>query len=302
MKRFYLFLLLLMLLAGTVVQGQIPRINGGDQTVAQGQPPLTQAMVDQLAEVFEWALGGRFTPEQREAFERERIAEWQRGDRQSIDNFLGWLKLREQIVALPEDKRAQARSIVQARLLETIRQQPNDPTVQILLAVYERGHSTDRGVARPVGASEPQSVVYQNATGVPAELVGKWGVGRSYNLGYVNRTTGSWAPSSGTQVTYTFHPDGRYEYAALTQQSMYNCTTKLFTYETGVVTVQGRSLLFTPRTGKFRSEDNCNAKNNYEKPSNPEQEAYNWRVERDEVGLKFCLQNEKMNGCAYKRD
>jgi hypothetical protein len=305
MKRFYLFLLSLTLLTGTAVQGQVPSFNGGDQIVAQGQPPLTQAMVDQLAEVFEWALGGQFTPTQREEFQRERVAEWQRADRQSIDNVLGFLKLREQIVALPEDKRAQAQPIIQAKLLEAIRQQPNDPTSQMLLAVYESGHRRDRRATSPAEQSQPQSAGYQNAaasTGVPPEMVGKWGTGRSYNLGYVNRTTGSWAPSSGTQVMYTIHPDGRYEYAALTQQSMYNCTTKLFTYKTGLVTVQGRSLVFTPKTGKFTSEDNCNAKNNYEKPADMEQEAYNWRIERDEVGLKFCLQGEGINGCAYKRD
>src|SRR4051794_9939987 len=101
MKRFYLFLLSLTMLAGAAVQGQVASFNGGEQVIAHGQPPLTRAMVDQLVEMFEWGLGGQFTPTQREEFQRERVAEWQRGDRQSIDNVLGLLKIREQIVALP---------------------------------------------------------------------------------------------------------------------------------------------------------------------------------------------------------
>ena len=30
-------------------------------------------------------------------------------------------------------------------------------------------------------------------------------------------------------------------------------------------------------------------------------ETYRWRVEQDRYGVKICLQNEGVNGCAYKR-
>jgi hypothetical protein len=100
---------------------------------------------------------------------------------------------------------------------------------------------------------------------------------------------------------YKIFGDGHYEYAALTQQSIYNCTTKLFTYKTGRVAVDGATLTFIPTCGKFTSSDNCNARYNYEKPAQLDRETYNWSTHHDEYGEKLCLRNDKVNGCAYKR-
>jgi hypothetical protein len=82
---------------------------------------------------------------------------------------------------------------------------------------------------------------------------------------------------------------------------MYSCTTRLTTYKTGVIAYQGARLTFVPQSGKFTSQDSCNARYNYEKPVGMEREGYSWRIERDPYGAKICLQNEKVNGCAYKR-
>ena len=135
----------------------------------------------------------------------------------------------------------------------------------------------------------------------PAALVGTWGTGSVSSVTYRNNTTGAYSDPSGTQVQYKFLPDGRYEYASLTTQSMYSCTTRLSTYKTGIVVYRGDALMFVPQSGKFTSQDNCNAKYNYEKPAVLEREAFHWRVDHDQYGVKMCLQNEKINGCAYKR-
>jgi len=37
------------------------------------------------------------------------------------------------------------------------------------------------------------------------------------------------------------------------------------------------------------------------KPAGMERETYRWRVETDGSGQKVCLQNAKINGCAYRR-
>ena len=135
----------------------------------------------------------------------------------------------------------------------------------------------------------------------PLALVGTWGTGSVSSTMFRNQSTGSYSAPSGTQVQYKFLPDGRYEYAALTTQSMYSCTSRFMTYKTGVVVYQGNELTFVPQSGKFTSEDNCNARFNYEKPVGLERESYRWRVERDQYGQKVCLQNATIDGCAYKR-
>jgi len=135
----------------------------------------------------------------------------------------------------------------------------------------------------------------------PAELVGTWHTGKVSATTFRDRTTGTYSDPSGTQVRYRILPDGRYEYAALTTQSMYNCTTRLLTYKVGHISVQGDVLTFIPENGKFTSEDNCNRHYNYEKPVALTRETYRWSVQRDQYGMKICLQNASVNGCAYKR-
>jgi hypothetical protein len=135
----------------------------------------------------------------------------------------------------------------------------------------------------------------------PPALVGTWGTGSVSSTSFVNRATGSYSAPSGTQVQYKFLPDGHYEYAALTTQSMYSCTSRFLTFKTGTVVYQGGELTFVPQSGKFTSEDSCNARFNYEKPVGLDRESYRWRVERDQYGEKMCLQNATVNGCAYRR-
>jgi hypothetical protein len=135
----------------------------------------------------------------------------------------------------------------------------------------------------------------------PAQLVGTWQTGKVSATMFRDRTTGTYSDPSGTQVRYRILPDGRYEYAALTTQSMYNCTTRLLTYKVGHISVQGDVLTFVPENGKFTSEDNCNRHYNYERPVSLTRETYHWSVQRDQYGVKICLQNASVNGCAYKQ-
>src|SRR5690349_14801128 len=82
------------------------------------------------------------------------------------------------------------------------------------------------------------------AGSAPYALVGTWGTGSSSAITFRNQQTGSYSAPSGTQVQYKFSPDGRYEYAALTTQSMYSCTSRFMTYKTGIVVYQGNELTF----------------------------------------------------------
>ncbi|MFN7945699.1 MAG: hypothetical protein U0Z53_10120 [Blastocatellia bacterium] len=283
-----------MLLVAVVCSAQA-RAATDDQTVlAQGPPPLTQGIMDRLIGMFEWALDGRFTRAQRTGFQRLCVAEWKRHDQAGMQSVLEILKAGEQLAALTDAQRRQAHDLLQNRLLATLRQQPNDESARLLLAVYERAHPANRA---------PDTSPESDGTGgrVPAELIGTWQTGSVSATTFVNPRTGSYSDPSGTQVRYRIFADGRYEYAALTTQSMYNCTTKLLTYKTGVVVINGSTLTFVPKNGKFTSEDNCNRQYNYEKPADLSRETFQWQVGRDETGVKICLRNARVSGCAYKR-
>ena len=135
---------------------------------------------------------------------------------------------------------------------------------------------------------------------VPDQLVGNWGRGNTSLITYQDPNTGSSADPSGTQASYKIREDGSFEYAILMSKSYYNCTTKITSYQTGYVQVNGSSITFVPNDGKLTSQDSCNPKNNYEKPD-LQQTTYRWGVERGQNGEQMCLQNEFGTSC-YKRE
>jgi hypothetical protein len=228
------------------------------------------------------------------------IANWQSGSAKSIQDSVGLTKIASQVVTMPADQRRMAQPQFQSELLKSI-QGNSDPASQLLLTVYRESHEGQRASAADQGSSTTPGVAKGGGEGAPSALVGTWQTGSSSSTTYVNRTTGAYSDPSGTQVMFKIFGDGHYEYAALTQQSIYNCTTKLFTYKTGRIAVEGATLTFIPTSGKFMSSDNCNARYNYEKPAQLDRETYNWSTQHDEYGEKLCLRNDKVNGCAYKR-
>src|ERR1700730_7196755 len=110
----------LLVLTALTVFSQRPVFAQGDSgaVLYPGEPPLTQGMVAQLRTLFEWILDARFTAEQRQELQRQLIDEWKKRDRKSIDNFLGLLKTRDQILTISEDQRNNARAKIQAFLLQ----------------------------------------------------------------------------------------------------------------------------------------------------------------------------------------
>jgi hypothetical protein len=264
--------------------------NTNDTILAAGNPPLTQTMVNQLIDFFEFGLHGKFTDAQRAEFQKQRIAEWQSGDAGNKETIFSLLEMRSKLLAMNDGQLKEAQSKLQAYLVENFSKQPNEPTARLLMQVYKNGNG-DRTNNNPVAGGSVN----------PSGLLGTWQAGTVSGVSFVNQTNGSTTNGGGTQVLYTFHPNGTYEYAALTTQTMYNCHTEFMTYKTGTVAVNGNQLTFIPKTSKFTSKDSCSTRNNYEKPAGLERETYNWSVQRDENGTKLCLQNDAVNGCAYKR-
>lgn len=277
------------------------RGNAEDRMLAQGEPPLTQVAADRLIGFFEWALDIRFTRAERAEFQRQRIAEWRSNDAESVKNVMAILEIEGRLQSLDADRRRQAQVEIQRNLLAELGKNPNDETSRLLLAAHRRSHGANSASAIGAAGDETDRAARGGYGGVPTDLVGTWLIGSTSGTTFRDRTTGEFSAPSGDQVSYHILPDGRYEYAGLATQSMYGCTTRLMTYMTGRVSVRGASLTFIPETGKFTSEDNCNRKYNYEKRLPLTPETYNWRIERDQRGLKFCLQNAGVNGCAYKQ-
>jgi hypothetical protein len=129
----------------------------------------------------------------------------------------------------------------------------------------------------------------RNAASFPGELIGEWKSSHSSSTLYVNPNTGSYNGPSGDRMHYRFFPDGHYIEAGLIQSSLYNCTTQVYGYKTGVYRVEGSNLILDEKTYTLTSKDNCHREWNYEKHPPLHKKTFQWRLEQGQSGLKLVM-------------
>jgi hypothetical protein len=108
--------------------------------------------------------------------------------------------------------------------------------------------------------------------------LGRWTDGHISSIQYKNAYTGVHAPTNGRSFAYEFKPDGTYSFTGLMQSVMYNCTTAMFSNETGTYTVDGDSVSLHPANNPYRMTNNCAPSSNREAPGKLIERAYRFRV------------------------
>ncbi len=230
------------------------------------------AQTHSIIDFVEWALETRLTPAERAEMRRQPF------DAKTIDSLS---KVQDQINAMPDDQRETARRKVQDLLLQSLRSPQADHTSRMLLAAYERAHTTG-------GALPPQ-------------MIGDWSKMSTSTVTYQN-SAGSYAPPSGEGTTWHIFADGSFRSETLMQSSMYNCTMTIFVTESGAVRTNGSSVVFESVGGPMDSKDNCHREFNYRKTVPPRQYVYFWRVFHDQWGQHLCLaERGKAEECFTKK-
>jgi hypothetical protein len=134
------------------------------------------------------------------------------------------------------------------------------------------------------------------------ELVGTWVARSGSGSSYVDSSTGASSAPNGEIDRYMFGADGQYEHAFLGQQSLYNCSTRLFGREVGSFSADGSILQLVAPPGVVEFEDTCNSNNNTHKTSSPTETTMIWRLDQDQYGRKLCLrQANTRESCYYQQ-
>jgi hypothetical protein len=94
--------------------GSTSDTTSGDELPIPGNPPLTQAIVDQETQFFEWLLDAPFTVEQRDQFRASLVRTWKGHHQDEIDSTMNVLKFQEQLNTKPR----QQRELVREQLCE----------------------------------------------------------------------------------------------------------------------------------------------------------------------------------------
>ena len=262
------------------------------QVLAGGEPPLTAATVDDVAEFFGWLFETRFTPAQRRELERVLVATWRANDRKEIEAARQFGALNVKLLTVPKEKHAELRAAVLPDVLKSARAEATDFS-RLMLNVYE-----SRAGVETAAQDEPAAA----SGGDAAALLGAW---RSSELGmisYQNTITGSSRPGRGTTMQYKFLPGGRFEYNGYLETTMYNCTTTLFNPVAGAYSVEGNRLTITPKTSKWQQTNNCASSMNKVLPGKLDPETYTFRFSNEQGGRRLCLTSSKGNEVCYRAE
>jgi hypothetical protein len=302
-KSFIRTALLFVLAASAAATGSgRGRLQTGGAVLAGGDPPLTSEMSDQIREVFEWLLGARFSPTQCEQFQQLLTAEWRKASGKGNEVFLGYLKLRSQLAEATPQQRDAARAQMRPKVVEALYRPPVDAMSRLLIEVHEsKQNKLDQVSGGPPQGAPARGGDDTRPAGVPAELVGEWHARRGSGSSYYNPNTGSYGAPNGTIDSYKFFADGRYEHAILMQNSLYNCTIRIFGRETGVAVVDGNTLTITPGPGTLEYNDNCRPHLNSKKSTQMKGQRWQWQVGRDELGVKLCARDQEGASACYYR-
>ena len=149
--------------------------------------------------------------------------------------------------------------------------------------------------------AQQQDQAHRGSTTVPVELVGEWQARRGSGSSYFNPNTGSYGAPNGTIDSYKFFADGRYEHGLLMQNSLYNCTIRVFGRETGKTVVEGNMLTITPGPGTLEYNDTCRTHLNSKKVTHMDGQRWQWQVVRDEQGVKLCVRDQEGASACYYR-
>lgn len=135
----------------------------------------------------------------------------------------------------------------------------------------------------------------------PGDLAGEWMFGALSFTNYRDAYTLKLSDDGGgIGDKIKISADGTYERAARMKFTLYTCTTRLAIWERGTIEVSGGRIAFRPKEGAIRSEDSCNAKNNYQKPVSPWSRG--WEIGRDGYGrTTLMLKSENGDVLTYLR-
>ncbi|HLM02713.1 MAG TPA: hypothetical protein VK400_16795 [Pyrinomonadaceae bacterium] len=273
-----------------------------DNVLVDGNPPLTQSMVEKSRDVFEFTFGGALNEDEKRIYQAELIKRWQINDAETIKAVQDLAGFHDKVSGLGREKLLVLQKEMREPLVKDLRaQSEKDALAKMLVGAFDRiqGLNARQGGALPPPTRQQQqqsnvspSGNSQAVTGggnVPREILGEWVKSNTSLLSYGNGYGGYSSPS-GEKVIMRFFADGTYKAAYYVQSSMsVGCTMNVFMPSSGVFSVEGNTLKLFEKTSRTFSKDTCVARYNYEKNNKPGSYAYPARLERDEYGLKLVL-------------
>lgn len=256
--------------------------------LADGNPPLTQTMINRLTTLMQWSLDSDFSEEERSELRSVVISYWKSGDEKSVKAILDTLAFEQKLTAASEEQKQNLQPQVEQKLLEEFEKDSAEPFNKILLAAYKRNHDASNAAVRAGGLIE--------------NLTGRWQVSHGNSMTTQNVYTSVLGDANGMIAEYDIKPDGSVIFSLFLSQNNYGCVTKIKTSKTGRVSVNGSRAVFIYDKGTTTSSDSCNVKNNYTKALGKTSETFDFNIKSEQGRKQFCFSDGNLKDCALKLD
>lgn len=113
---------------------------GRSQVLVSGAPPLTEEMIGRFAEFFEWAFDVRLTNDQCNVLRKYSVDIWNKKTKSDMDAIVNVVQLQIELSKVDRKQLAVVRASYEPQVLESMRNQPNEPMAVWALAVYDSSH------------------------------------------------------------------------------------------------------------------------------------------------------------------
>lgn len=141
-KAFFLFVLSVALTSGAVNNVAAHAVESKVFLMAENIA-LSRSDVDQVIAFFEWAFGGKFMPEQRNAYYSIKSNEFNNDPAATKKGINDVIANDRQAIAKSETEQSRIRQEFNKGFVEQFRQLPKDAEAKLLLSVYEAANSKD---------------------------------------------------------------------------------------------------------------------------------------------------------------
>jgi hypothetical protein len=149
--------------------------------------------------------------------------------------------------------------------------------------------------AAALAAMDPREVGSQT-------LAGRWSSGGIAAIQYRDARTGAPAPTSGNRFAYEFKPDGTYSFTGLMQNTLYHCTTRVYSHETGTYRIDGTNIAFNPQANPYKMTNSCAPSSDRESPGKLVNRSYRFRIGSDSENVTLHLTHPDGSVSSFRRD
>jgi len=298
-----IFLLLLFSVSITFAQSNV---------LVSGNPPLTQADFESIAEYYERGLNIEFSGRQRAELQAIIARIWRKAQKTDSQSLSKWLVTISKINGIGGEKREKIKDELREAVLGDLRSTAGSELSVFVLGVYENQENSESSSAQTENSEEKNvsnnSKTASNGNSTEdfkpiegaikmSDLTGKWVKGSVASYGYRNTVTNDYRSGYGAANQHDIYAGGNFDYTNYAQISGYGCTTELFTSMKGRVSISGSEVTFTYVSGTVKGKDSCKSEG-FTRPAQINKATY--RLERRKDGLQMCEVGKENPYCLYK--